>query len=90
MKSTILEKVTCHDCQHFLGLIHSDGSGPILEACASDDAGQKKNCVMVWELARFMPPARRERPMELSNHRAARDEAEEELVEAFERPEVEE
>ena len=48
-----IEKVTCHVCQHFMGHIKSDGTGPAFEKCNEHWAGN--TCPMYEKLGRFQP-----------------------------------
>lgn len=64
---TTIESVTCQQCGHFIGLITSDGKGPILDECCI--AGERKNsaglhlppitgpreCEMLAKLAQYQP-----------------------------------
>jgi hypothetical protein len=50
----VTRKVTCHLCQHFIGLITSDGRGPQFETCAdSQTAERRADCPMFDQLAQY-------------------------------------
>lgn len=47
-----VERVTCQQCNHFLGVITTDGLGPIMDECCGDE---KDKCPMFAKLGRYQP-----------------------------------
>lgn len=63
MSHHVVEKVCCGLCGHFLGIITSDGKGPILDDCHGDRL-DRSLCPMLEQLEQYQP---------LRIHRRGRD-----------------
>lgn len=50
----VCDKVRCDLCGHFIGVITSDGKGPLLDECAGDSL-DRKLCTMVQDMEQFQP-----------------------------------
>jgi hypothetical protein len=51
--------VHCPRCGRFVGLIGSDGTGPLFEGCLSDDPSHPMGCPMLTRLTRYQSDAQR-------------------------------
>jgi hypothetical protein len=49
---TIVEKVTCAQCRHFIGIVASDGSVPVFDECPD----RNRQCAMFERLAKYQTP----------------------------------
>jgi hypothetical protein len=49
---TIVEKVSCAQCRHFIGIVASDGSVPVFDECPD----RNRQCAMFERLAKYQTP----------------------------------
>jgi hypothetical protein len=49
---TVVEKITCRCCGHFIGIVASDGSVPVFDECPD----RNRQCAMFERLAKYQTP----------------------------------